>query len=301
MEKPLISYVVTAYNIERFVREAVECAFAQTYSPLEIVLSDDCSSDRTFEIMEKMAAEYRGPHKIKLNRNESNLGITRHMNKAYLELAEGEIIIAAHGDDISIPDRTRLSYEFLRDNPDVTAVSLSMKSVDSAGRENGTDDACVDSVKFYGFAGGGNIPAPSRAFYKKVMTVFGPLSDDCPTEDELITFRALMLGRNAFLPEVGVFYRKHGTSSSNPENFPKFPLEKIHAQQLEDMNKAIALKLITREQKEAKTIGLEKGMTRRKLYRKYVANRSLLNLLRIVLFPGFTLRSKLYFIRKHCQ
>lgn len=53
MEKPLISYVVTAYNIERFVREAVECAFAQTYSPLEIVLSDDCSSDRTFEIMKK--------------------------------------------------------------------------------------------------------------------------------------------------------------------------------------------------------------------------------------------------------
>lgn len=295
MEKPLISYVVTAYNIERFVREAVECAFAQTYSPLEIVLSDDCSSDRTFEIMEKMAAEYRGPHKIKLNRNESNLGITRHMNKAYLELAEGEIIIAAHGDDISIPDRTRLSYEFLRDNPDVTAVSLSMKSVDSAGRENGTDDACVDSVKFYGFAGGGNIPAPSRAFYKKVMTVFGPLSDDCPTEDELITFRALMLGRNAFLPEVGVFYRKHSASSSNPENFSKFPLEKIFEQQIADMDTAIVAALITQEQKVATMVVLQKGMARRKRYRRYFAAPTLTNLLRLFSSPLFPLRTKCHF------
>lgn len=299
MEKPLISYVVTAYNIERFVREAVECAFAQTYSPLEIVLSDDCSSDRTFEIMEKMAAEYRGPHKIKLNRNESNLGITRHMNKAYLELAEGEIIIAAHGDDISIPDRTRLSYEFLRDNPDVTAVSLSMKSVDSAGRENGTDDACVDSVKFYGFAGGGNIPAPSRAFYKKVMTVFGPLSDDCPTEDELITFRALMLGRNAFLPQVGVLYRKHSASSSNPGNFAKFPLEKILGQQFADMGKAIEAGLITPKQKEETKVALLKGMARRKIYRRYFAQPNLTNLLRLLISPRFPLRTRLYFLKLH--
>ena len=48
--KPLLTFAVGAYNQERFIREAVESAFAQTYSPLEIVLSDDCSRDRTFEI-----------------------------------------------------------------------------------------------------------------------------------------------------------------------------------------------------------------------------------------------------------
>lgn len=179
MNKPLISYVVTAYNIEEFIREAIECAFAQTYSPLEIILSDDCSSDRTFDIMEEMVKSYKGPHRVKLNRNPQNLGITRHMNKVYLDLAEGEIIIAAHGDDISIPERTAISYEFLSEHPDVTAVSLSMKSVNSKGEENGTDDACIDSVKYYNFESGGNIPAPSRAFYKRVMTTFGPLANDC--------------------------------------------------------------------------------------------------------------------------
>lgn len=235
MNKPLISYVVTAYNIEEFIRESIECAFAQTYSPLEIILSDDGSTDNTFQIMQEMAANYHGPHKIKLNRNDVNLGITRHMNKAYLELAEGEIIVAAHGDDISTPERTQLSYDFLNAHKDVTAVSLSMLSVDSRGKSLGTDDACVDSVRYYDFDGGGNIPAPSRAFYKRVMTTFGPLGDDCPTEDELITTRALMLGRNAFLPTVGVYYRKHAKSSSNPENFALFPLENIYNQQVIDI------------------------------------------------------------------
>lgn len=299
MNRPLISYVVTAYNIEEFISESIECAFAQSYSPLEIILSDDCSTDRTYVIMEEMAAAYKGPHNIKLNRNEENLGITRHMNKAYLELAEGEIIIAAHGDDISSPERTQISYDFLSRNPDVTAVSLSMKSIDSNGMQNGTDDAYVDSIRLYDFNSGGNIPAPSRAFYKKVMTTYGPLSKDCPTEDELITWRALMLGKNAFLPDVGVFYRKHKGSSSNASNFDKFPLEKIFEQQVCDMDKAIELGLITSEQKDQKIQELKIGIERRTLYRKYFANPTIKNLLLLITNRIFSLRTKIHFVRDH--
>ena len=103
MEKPLVSYVLTAYNIEDFIEESVKCAFAQDYENLEIGLSDDCSSDNTFQIMKKMAEKYDGPHRIILNRNEHNMGISQHMSKCYIELANGEIIIVAHGDDISLP------------------------------------------------------------------------------------------------------------------------------------------------------------------------------------------------------
>ena len=51
MEMPLVSYVLTAYNIESFIEESVKCAFEQDYENLEIILSDDCSSDHTFDIM----------------------------------------------------------------------------------------------------------------------------------------------------------------------------------------------------------------------------------------------------------
>lgn len=248
-DKPLISYVITTYNNERFARQAIECAFAQTYQPLEIVISDDCSEDNTFTIMQQMVYQYTGPHKIVLNRNNKNLGIVQHMNKVYLQLASGEIIIAAHGDDISIPERTEISYYYLNGHPQCTAMSMSMKSIDEDGHLNGTDDVVVSREMIYTLNDDAkhvaNIPAPSRAFYKKVMIEFGPLNERCRTEDELISFRALLMGNNALIPQVGVYHRKNSASASNFSNSKRFPLESTVEQQFIDLGKAIEKQLIT--------------------------------------------------------
>jgi glycosyltransferase involved in cell wall biosynthesis len=107
--KPLISFYVIAYNQERFVTEAVAGALAQTWTPLEVVLSDDCSDDRTFEIMKEMVQNYKGQHKIILNRNEKRLGIGAHVNRI-LQLCTGDWIVASAGDDVSIPERTERLY-----------------------------------------------------------------------------------------------------------------------------------------------------------------------------------------------
>ena len=62
------TFVVIAYNQERYVADAVNSALAQTYSPLRIILTDDCSTDDTFRIMKDLAEKYDGPHEIILNR-----------------------------------------------------------------------------------------------------------------------------------------------------------------------------------------------------------------------------------------
>ena len=284
MKKPLISYVLTAYNLENYIRQSIECAFAQTYSPLQIVLSDDCSTDRTFDIMKEMAEAYQGPHSIKLNRNSRNLGITQHMNKAYLELADGEIIVAAHGDDLSVPDRTSVCYDYLSQHPACTAVSGGMQAV--MHQEDGSiipapgHSAVVRKIHTYRFDSCANIPAPSRCFYKRVMEEFGPLHPSCPTEDELISFRALMLGENAFLPEVLVTYRKHAGSNSNISNFAKFPLSKILEQQLRDMLLGVEKGFISDEQMLAMTQRLIANKAKRECYRRYLTHPTWRNLLR---------------------
>ena len=203
MESPLISYVLTTYNCEKFAEDSIKCALAQTYSPLEIVVCDDGSTDHTFEVIKDIVAQYHGPHKVVLHKNEKNLGITRNMNNAYIHLASGEIIVAAHGDDISIPERTQISYDYLKIHPDTMAVSMSMEARDENGRVLLGHSAKVAEVHVYELDSLANIPAPSRCFYKKVMTTFGPLRNDCPTEDELISFRAMLLGKTAFLPMGG--------------------------------------------------------------------------------------------------
>ncbi len=121
VDRPLVTFALFAYNQEDYIREAVEGAFAQTYSPLEIILSDDCSADRTFEIMQEMAAEYRGPHQVRVIRNHKNMGLVPHFLARCRE-ADGSIIVVAAGDDVSYPDRVSRHVPLYED-PSVFAVS----------------------------------------------------------------------------------------------------------------------------------------------------------------------------------
>lgn len=108
-ERPLMTFAILAYNQEQYVREAIEAAFGQAYEPLQIILSDDCSPDRTFEIMQEMAAAYMGPHRVCLNRNPTNRHIGGHVNSV-MQLAEGWLLVVAAGDDVSLPQRVDCNF-----------------------------------------------------------------------------------------------------------------------------------------------------------------------------------------------
>ena len=109
-DRPLVTFALFAYNQEQYIREAIEGAFAQTYQPLEIILSDDCSTDRTFEIMREMAAAYEGPHHLIVKKNEVNLGVATHFDKVMGESA-GDLVVVAAGDDVSYDSRVSSCVE----------------------------------------------------------------------------------------------------------------------------------------------------------------------------------------------
>jgi glycosyltransferase involved in cell wall biosynthesis len=69
--QPTISVLMTAYNRERYIAEAIDSVLAQTYQDFELVVSDDCSSDRTLEIVNDYA---RRDRRIRVSVNERNLG-----------------------------------------------------------------------------------------------------------------------------------------------------------------------------------------------------------------------------------
>src|SRR5437879_13915559 len=93
-EKPLLTLGVIAYNQEEFIENAVLGAFAQTYTPVEIILSDDCSSDGTFDVLQTMVAAYTGPHRIIMNRTECNRGVGGYVNRLF-QLSVVELML--HG------------------------------------------------------------------------------------------------------------------------------------------------------------------------------------------------------------
>jgi glycosyltransferase involved in cell wall biosynthesis len=102
--RPAVTFALFAYNQEKYVRAAIEGAFAQDFEPLEIILSDDCSSDRTFAIMQEMAAAYTGPHRVTARQERPNAGPVQHLINV-ARVATGELMVVGAGDDISYPDR----------------------------------------------------------------------------------------------------------------------------------------------------------------------------------------------------
>jgi FkbM family methyltransferase len=214
-EKPLITLLVVAYMHEEFIREAVGGAFAQTYSPLEIILSDDCSPDRTFEVMKEMAKNYSGPHRVVLNRNEKNKGPGGHVNRV-MELAKGELVIGAEGDDLSLPDRIEKIFSAWNTaGRPVCVICSDILQLYAAGRppeaakRNPNELTSVLEV-LHGQPT--SIIGCSECWHRALFDFFGPLRADVVNADSAIWFRAELLGCALHVPEILVHWRQHGNN-----------------------------------------------------------------------------------------
>lgn len=98
--KPLVTVLMPSYNHGKYVRDAVESIFADTYRPLELVVVDDASSDDSPQILTELQKD--APIAFKLELMEENRGAPKAMNRA-LAKAEGEFICVCASDDMHIP------------------------------------------------------------------------------------------------------------------------------------------------------------------------------------------------------
>jgi glycosyltransferase involved in cell wall biosynthesis len=222
-DRPLVTHFLYGYRQEATVRAAIESVLAQTYQPLEVVLSDDCSPDGTYRIMQEMAAAYRGPHRIVLNRNPKNLGIARHVERI-MELSSGDFIVESAGDDISLPERTeRLVAAWLASGRRAMYVHSEKRDIDADGTPLAfaprTDVlAGITPLqmlrKKYGLIGA------TAGWARETVDRFGPISDVAAFHDYPLALRALLLGGEvAFLPEPLVLYRTGGVSRHKPQSY----------------------------------------------------------------------------------
>jgi len=210
--RPLVTFALFTYNQEEYIGEAIKGALSQTYSPLEIIISDDCSTDRTFEITQAEVSRYSGPHNVILNRNPKNLGIGPHINQV-MRMAKGELIIDAAGDDISLPHRvekTVLKWKELG----MGGISMfsSYFLIDENGRVFGEkiySEKLMIADWMERIRGKSNVEGASHAWSASLFRKFGELAYNVVNEDVVIQFRASLLGGVAIISEPLVQYRKH--------------------------------------------------------------------------------------------
>jgi len=227
-ERPLVSFCIFAYNQEKYILEAISGALAQKYDPLEIIISDDCSTDNTFEIIENAITNYNGSHRIVLNRNVSNLGVANHVNKI-LEIANGELIVLAAGDDVSEDYRTiELVQYWLLHNKKHDAIWSAVNLIDEHGVVTGelrkpvSGDPIDRQINKM-------VPCligSAHATTKRLFLQFGPLNDDVVYEDRVLAFRSLCAGGLAYIDKKLVKYRIHSNSVSKNYKAGNFNIDK---------------------------------------------------------------------------
>ncbi len=104
MSVPPVSVVMTTHNHEAFVADAVRSVLQQTWPNLQIVISDDGSTDATWDIVQDVLGQYTGPHPVHAQRHPTNIGAPRNL-QSVVDAATGKLQVLAHGDDIAFPHR----------------------------------------------------------------------------------------------------------------------------------------------------------------------------------------------------
>lgn len=110
-ENPLVSVIITAYNVEKYIKQCIESLLAQTFSPIEFILVDDGSTDRTGEICDEYAQADSRIHVI----HRANGGPSAARN-AGLAIARGKYIGYVDGDDWIEPEMYRKMYDACEEN-----------------------------------------------------------------------------------------------------------------------------------------------------------------------------------------
>jgi hypothetical protein len=124
-----VSVCIPTFNSQQFLTECIESVLAQTLTDFELIISDDGSTDRTWEI----AQSYSDP-RIRLARADQNRGMAHNWNQA-VGMARGEYLKILCQDDVLHPRALELQAKFLDEHQDAVLVTCARQFIDAQGRD----------------------------------------------------------------------------------------------------------------------------------------------------------------------
>lgn len=221
LKLPMISFVVTSYNYEKYIIQTLESIKSQTYKNIEIIVVDDCSTDNSREILEQVSD-------IKLIKNEKNLGQLASMVKG-LELAQGQFVSFIDSDDILLPD---YAQNHIRVHLE-TSVAFTSCQIAEIGEDNeihtlnsiSSPQELLDSenpdfkiLKKKRFGGWYWSPNSSAMFRKASIELISNYKNTdawriCP--DKFLFNFAHLIGGSAIIYKPLVGYRRHSNNAGN--------------------------------------------------------------------------------------
>ncbi len=212
-KKIKISVIMTVYNAERFLEDAIESVLDQTFSNFEFIILNDGSTDRSYKII----CEYANKdNRIIVLNNERNTGIAKARTKC-VKHAKGKYIATVDADDISEPMRFKKQYDYLEKYKNCGVVGGFLEIFDSETGETigfrkyyEDDSRLRKKIFFYS-----PIANPASMIRKEVYDNIGYYDPEYPPADDVdFWFRLGKKYKFANIQEVLVKYRVHRNSAT---------------------------------------------------------------------------------------
>lgn len=210
--RPTVSVLVTCFNHERYVEQALDSLAAQTYRDLQITIVDDCSTDDSVARIRSWLE--RSDLDARLLVNEQNLGVCATRNVG-LRHCRGEYVASLSADDWYEPDKIQRQVEFFATlDDDVSSLYGNMRLVDESGNAAGLfyPDVFPDEMRAEGrifdhLIRKNFIPAPTVMTRRAAYDEVGGYDESLTYDDEDMWLRLSRRFRFAYLPAVVVNWR----------------------------------------------------------------------------------------------
>jgi glycosyltransferase involved in cell wall biosynthesis len=216
MSLPKVSLILFSFNQEKTILEAAYSCLSQDYlGELEILFSDDSSTDNTFDIIQALKNGYQGNQHITIHKNKSNLGIGAHYNQA-IALTSGELIFTAAGDDISAFNRiSTIVNAWLDDGKKADLITSDLQKIRTDG--SNAEKIIVADLSFWDtpekwIRKRPYVVGAAHAFTRRLHNQFGNFNPELVYEDQVMAFRASLAGGGLKIHEPLVMYREGGIS-----------------------------------------------------------------------------------------
>ena len=130
MKNPKVSVIMSVYNSDKFLSESIESILNQTFRDFEFIIINDCSTDKSLDIIKKYS---KNDNRIVLIENENNIGLTKSLNKG-VKIAKGNYIARIDADDTALNNRFEVQYNFLEKNKNIFLVGGGTYEIDYKGK-----------------------------------------------------------------------------------------------------------------------------------------------------------------------
>ncbi len=206
MMNPKISVIMPVFNGEKYLNESIESILNQTFGDYEFIIVDDASKDKSGDIIKYYSSI---DSRIKVINNKENLKISKSLNKAITE-SNSKLIARMDADDVSLPERLQMQYEFMNENPNVAVSGGWLKEYESGNIwKPPTDNESIKAGTLFN----SRFIHPTIIMRKEILLKYTQLysSEMEPSEDYYL-WAQLSLHRNVMftnIPEILLLYRTH--------------------------------------------------------------------------------------------